>query len=292
LEKIILTLDAVDPGAERNELIWHPEPNYRREKEHIGMRVDYLLIPKAFIIQEFRKIPKTTNTDHRPICVTLAKSPGETPRNLTCKLTGLKEHLERTVVKELCKSHFLGSGTNQEKQSHKEKGAKEIAAIDCPKPRMKPASVIKDFKKSADVQEKAFLKASGNQEKASFHESSEKASFHESSEKAFHESSEQQEEWATDVAKSPAQFRKFGEQVQKCMNRYSKVMDSAACVIRILVLFSMANVLALVDTGSTFNLISYEFAAANVSEFQENFEKRRDMPSLTLGDGTLMKTEG
>jgi len=237
LEKIIVTLDAVDPGAERNELTWHPEPDYRREKEHIGMRVDYLLIPKAFIIQEFRKIPRTTNTDHRPICVTLAKSPGETPRNLTCKLTGLKEHLETTVVKELCRSHFSGSGTNQEKQSHKEEETKEVSATDCPSPRMKPSSVVEAFKESASIREKAFLKASGNQEKA-FRESSVNQE-------------EQQEAWATDVAKSPAQFRKFGEQVQKCMNRYSKVMDSAACVIRILILFSMANVLALVDTGST-----------------------------------------
>ena len=120
---------------------------------------------------------------------------------------------------------------------------------------MKPPSVIEVFNESASIREKAFLKASENQEKA-FRESS-------------LNQEEQQEAWATDVAKSPAQFRKFGEQVKKCMNRYSKVMDSAACVIRILVLFSMANVLALVDTGSTFNLISYEFAAANVWEFQE-----------------------
>ena len=69
-------------------------------------------------------------------------------------------------------------------------------------------------------------------------------------------------------------------------------MDSAACVIQILLLFSLTKVLALVDTGSTFNLISHDFATLHVPGFKDKFEKHHGMPSLTLGDGTLMSTQG
>ena len=92
--------------------------------------------------------------------------------------------------------------------------------------------------------------------------------------------------------KTEDKFLKQEKEVEMCMARYAYTKDSEACVIRINIAMELDDVLALVDTGSTYNLINLEFAKENVSQFHKKFTKQRNMPSLSLGDGTKMKTHG
>jgi hypothetical protein len=74
--------------------------------------------------------------------------------------------------------------------------------------------------------------------------------------------------------------------------RFSLTSDSNRVLIRVQVEFHPLRVLALVDTGSTYNLIDEEFAKNVVVKYHECFEALL-IPALILGDGvTTMQPLG
>ena len=63
--------------------------------------------------------------------------------------------------------------------------------------------------------------------------------------------------------------------------------DASTIGIRVRVSVGRSSIICvLVDTGSTFNLLEYNFAKENIHDFKTRFSKR-DMAPLTLGDGSM-----
>ena len=210
-------LDATDVGSSKNELTWYPEPTNFSQRIRRGLRIDYILVPKSFIVLWSTTHSGMLGSDHRPISAAISL------RHRNWKINPL---------------------LFPRKTSYRPDTECDILA-DCI----------------------SYLSIHGEPEEEA--------------------ASNDEDESMTDCAKSDSMD---WDDIDNRLHQFKNARGKHQVTIRIGVFAGGVPLIVMCDTGSTFNLMDYDFARKNVAGFVKRFKQRR-VP-LTLGDERLMFTYG